>query len=365
MSKLSLAGIPSSPPRDVPRNILLQWHITEQCNGQCSHCYQEGFTGDNDLNFAGLQSIIDQFQELLDRCAELNGGLGTRAHVTITGGEPFQRPDVLDLLDLLALHRKRFSLAILTNGTLIDDRLARYLGYLRPRFVQISIDGVRETHDKARGAGNFDKVLGGARHLIRHQVPTLVSFTAHRGNYLEFPEVAKIARTLGAKMVWSDRFVPLGGSDALRGLVLSAAETQTFFQLMSSVRRSFSWHPFNKTKVACHRALQFLCSGGRPYRCAAGSTLLTVLANGDLVPCRRLPLVVGNLRTDKLSELYWASNVLRNLRCGDPVKGCEACIHVAHCRGGLRCLAHAMEGDLFRADPGCWLAQPPALRYGG
>ena len=68
MSKLSLAGIPSLPPRDVPRNILLQWHITEQCNGQCSHCYQEGFTGANDLNFEGLHAIIDQFQEFLDRC---------------------------------------------------------------------------------------------------------------------------------------------------------------------------------------------------------------------------------------------------------------------------------------------------------
>lgn len=357
LSELHLVETAPLVSRYLPRNILLQWHITEQCNGQCSHCYQEGFTDANDLDFAGLQTIVDQFLELLDRCDELNGGIRTRAHVTITGGEPFQREDVLDLLDLLANHRKRFSLAILTNGTLVDDRLARYLSFLRPRFVQISIDGGRETHDKARGVGNFDKVLSGARHLIGHQVPTLVSFTAHRGNYLEFPEVARLARRLGAKMVWADRFVPLGGSDTLRECVLTASETQAFVHRVSAVRRTFSWLPFNKTKVACHRALQFLSGGGRPYHCTAGATLLTVLANGDLVPCRRLPLVVGNLKTDKLSDLYWESDLLRTLRRGDPIKGCEACLHATQCRGGLRCLAHAMHGDGFRADPGCWLAE--------
>lgn len=342
----------------VPRNILLQWHVTERCNGRCVHCYQDGFSGDSDLDFAALNGILDQFRDLLDECDRVNGKGGTRAHVTVTGGEPFMREDLLDLLDLLAAHRERFSLAILTNGTLIDARLARYLGFLRPRFVQVSMEGGMETHDRIRGSGNADRVIAGVRHLVRNHVPTIISFTAHRENFREFPEVATMARELGAHMVWADRFVPMGQGEAMNGLVLSTAETEEFVRLVSATRRTGRSAARRRTEVACRRALQFLHSNEQPYACTAGSTLLTVMSNGDLVPCRRMPIVIGNLLDSRLCDLYWQDDHLRAMRRHDrPIAGCQSCRHGERCRGGLRCLSYAVYGDSSRADPGCWLAK--------
>jgi len=340
-----------------PQSMLLQWHVTDRCNGRCAHCYSDGFSGGNDLDFSGLVSILDQFLELIEDCNRLNSDGKPRAHITITGGEPFVREDCLDLLDLIASHRERLTLAVLTNGTLIGDHLARYLKYLKPRFVQVSLEGGRDTHDRIRGDGNYDRVVKGVRHLVRQSVPTLISFTAHRGNYREFPDVVRTAKALGVNRVWADRLVPLGQGQAMNDLSLSPGETKEFLQLLAASRTGRFSIGRRRTEVACHRALQFLSAGGRPYACSAGSTLLTVLANGDLAPCRRMPVVAGNLLTERLADLYLNSPTLKNLRLRNrTITGCETCDHRQTCRGGLRCLSYAVHGDTTHADPGCWLA---------
>ena len=93
------------------------------------------------------------------------------------------------------------------------------------------------------------------------------------------------------------------------------------------------------------------------YRCSAGDTLVTVMPDGDVYPCRRLPVKVGNIRETRLRDLYLGSRLMRDLRDRDRVaEGCEGCHFARICGGGSRCLSHAVNGDPFRADPGCWLA---------
>jgi radical SAM protein with 4Fe4S-binding SPASM domain len=106
-----------------------------------------------------------------------------------------------------------------------------------------------------------------------------------------------------------------------------------------------------------HRGLQFLVGGGRPYHCNAGDSLITVQHNGDVYPCRRMPIRVGNLKETRLAELYYSSDLLCALRDQQRVsRGCEACCFAPLCRGGLKCLSYATTNDSFTADPGCWLA---------
>jgi radical SAM protein with 4Fe4S-binding SPASM domain len=107
-----------------------------------------------------------------------------------------------------------------------------------------------------------------------------------------------------------------------------------------------------------HRALQFL-EGGHPYQCTAGDRLITVQPNGDLYPCRRMPIRTGNLLETPLVDLYQKSPLFRALRDRDRTsKGCQGCLFSGLCRGGLKCLSYAVTGDPFVADPGCWLASP-------
>lgn len=330
--------------------MLLQWHITERCNLRCAHCYQDAYAG-TELDDAGLLAVLSQFK------AFLAARPGTRGHINVTGGEPFARPDFPRLLDTFAEHRGGFGFAVLSNGTLIDDTIAKQLADWRPSYVQLSLEGLRETHDRIRGAGNFERVVEAIERLNAAGVRTVISFTASRGNFREFEAVAQLAKRLKVWRVWADRLIPCGQGEALRESLLTPDETRSLFESMARARAEAKSAWRGQTEVAMRRALQFLVADDAPYRCTAGDTLITVMPNGDLYPCRRLPIRVGNLLEHGLEELY-ACELFRTLRDqGRRCAGCEGCLYAGVCGGGLRCLSHAVTGDPFTADPGCWLAK--------
>ncbi|MGC4116094.1 MAG: radical SAM protein [Myxococcales bacterium] len=331
----------------TPSDFTLQWHLTERCNLRCAHCYQQRVCDPGEPSLAEVERVLDQFVGLLDALKL------SRGRVTLTGGEPFVREDFFDVLQAVARRRERLDLAVLTNGTRVDRDVARRLAQVAPAYVQVSIEGREATHERIRGPGSFGAAVAGLEHLAACGLWSVVSFTAHRGNYREFPEVARLARQVRARRVWADRLVPEGRGAELAGDVLDPEQTRELFARMRAARPRFS---FGHTEVSLHRALQFLEDGGRPYRCNAGRRLLALLPDGTLLPCRRLPMPVGNLRDGSLLSLYQSSPLLNALRGHEIARGCETCFYKSLCQGGLRCLSRALTGDPFNADPGCWRA---------
>jgi len=293
--------------------------------------------------------VYGQFQELLDFWNQDETLPRTRGHITSTGGEPFIRHDFMDFLEFLST--QKISFAILTNGSFIGAEMTHRLHNLAPTSVQVSIDGTQATHDRIRGAGDFKRATSAVKHLVREHIPTLISFTANRSNFREFEKVAQLGMRLRVERVWADRFIPLGRGSEQQKEVLTPDETRELFEIMYRARCKRRW--FCRTEIAMHRALQFLVAGGRPYHCTAGDTLITVMPNGNLYPCRRMPIRVGNLMETPLIELYHKSKLFRALRTRIS-EGCEGCFYSKLCRGGLRCLSYALTGDPFKTDPGCW-----------
>jgi len=342
--------------RRQARLLVFQWHITERCNRRCRHCYQEGYSGP-ELGLDDLLDVMEQFKALLADRNRASAPRAVRGHINVTGGEPFVRGDFLDLLEAFHANRRFFTFGILTNGTFIDAEMARRLRDLGVDFVQVSMEGGPATNDSIRGPGATEQTRAALTHLVRERISTAISFTAQRSNYREFPEVVRIGRELGVTRVWSDRLVPWGSGAADE--VLTPEETRAFFEIMYRAHAE-TVGSFCRTRVHMGRALQFLVGGGRPYRCAAGDWLVTVEANGDVLPCRRMPIRVGNVLETPLTDIYHTNELLRDLRDRDRVpEGCEGCRYLRACGGGLRCLAYAVTGDPFTADPGCWRAAAP------
>ncbi|MFH0997173.1 MAG: radical SAM protein [Pseudomonadota bacterium] len=336
----------------VPERMLFQWHVTDRCNLHCSHCYQDD-ASHSDLAWNDHLTILEHILSFIRLCRDRNNGRPFRAHVTVTGGEPFVRDDFIPLLERLSRERQYFSLAILTNGTLLTPAVVSSLKKVKPGFVQVSIDGTCETHDRIRGKGSFDRAIAGLKFLVSAGIPAYLSFTAQRKNYRDFPAVARLGRQLGVARVWADRMVPCGRGGETAENLLTPAETREFFELMLQGRKR-GW--LKRSCVKLHRSLQFTVTGEPPYRCSAGDTLVTILSNGDVCPCRRMPLVVGNIFREPLDRLYGSSELFIGLRDRQRLsKGCEKCFYARSCAGGSRCMACAVYGDPYRADPGCWL----------
>lgn len=339
----------------VPRGLLLQWHITNRCNLRCAHCYQETYQGE-ERGLADLLEILRQDQELLAVWRESRPGNRVKGHITVTGGEPFVRADFIDLLHEFAMRRNEFTFGILTNGVLIQEDTARCLAEMRPSFVQVSIEGPREEHDQIRGPGNYDKVVTAVRRLVGARIRTIISFTAHRQNFRLFPEVARLGRQLGVSRVWTDRMIPSGSGKAMEHALMTPTETREYCQIIQAARQEAVRSKADHTEIAAHRALQFLAADDSVYHCTAGDSLLTVMPNGDVYPCRRMPVNTGNVFLTSLREIYERSPILRALRNpAHTAPECGGCCFRNQCRGGLKCLSFAVHGDPFKADPGCWL----------
>ena len=322
------------------KRFVLQWHLGEQCNLKCLHCYQENHKYIN-LPYDNLVSIYNQYKELLNK-------LGMPGHINITGGEPLCNPHLFKILDLIKEDSDLISFSILTNGTLVTPDIAKKIKSYNPYYVQVSLEGGKKTNDYIRGTGTYKKIAKGIKCLKDEDIFTSISFTATKLNYKEFPKVVKY----NVNNIWSDRYIPLG--DSLdKDLMMNYEETREYLEIMNKERNKLKKAKNNSTTISMYRALQFQMTNDFEYGCTAGDTLLTVMENGDLVPCRRMPIVVGNLLKDNMYDLYKNNKLLRDLRKNTVPDDCKDCEHANMCHGGLKCLTYAIYKDLNHKDVGC------------
>ena len=329
--------------RILVRRFVLQWHLSENCNLKCLHCYQENHIPIQ-LKYEQLLDIYNQFKELLKK-KKMKG------HINITGGEPLCNPHLFKLLDLIKEDKDLITFCILTNGTLITEEIAKKIKKYNPSYVQVSLEGGKKTNDYIRGKGTYKKIAKGIINLRKQNIFTSISFTATNLNYKEFPEVVRYARKYDVNNVWSDRYIPLGDSD--HDLALNYEQTREYLEIMNKERTKLRNKKNNHTTISMYRALQFQMTNDFAYGCTAGDTLLTVMENGDLVPCRRMPIVVGNLFETNMYDLYKNNDILKDLRKNQIPDDCSECEYSKTCHGGLKCLTYAMYKDLNHKDYGC------------
>lgn len=328
------------------KKFVLQWHLSENCNLKCRHCYQEDHVPIQ-LPYEKLENIYLQFKELLEK-------LNMDGHINITGGEPLCNPHLFKILDLIKADEDKISFSILSNGILIDETTARRIKSYNPKYVQVSLEGGKKTNDYIRGKGTYKQIAKGIENLKKNNIFTSISFTATSLNYREFPKVVKYAQKYNVDNVWSDRYIPLGDNED-KSLVLSRKQTEEYLQSMYKQKERLQRKKRNHTGISMYRALQFQMTDDFAYGCTAGETLLTVMENGDLVPCRRMPITVGNLFEENMSELYFNHPILKELRDKQIPEECSLCEHSEICHGGLKCLTYALYGDLNHKDIGCSL----------
>lgn len=327
-----------------PKRHILQWHITHRCNLSCIHCYQK-----DDVCCASYESLMDVLDKY-ERFLEANHLYG---YIYLTGGEPLTHHDFFPLLK--ELRRRKFCFCILTNGTLIDRHAANQIRWYQTEFVQISLDGTREIHDRIRGRGAFDQALSGIDILTEQGVPVLVSFTAQKSNLECFSELARICDQHHVRKLWWDRVVTDSpGSTAV--LSLSTEEFRSFVKQAQHLSRKYR-RKDGSSLVSCERSLQFLGSRDPSvcYGCHAGKDMVTILADGSVMPCRRLPFVVGNIYENELADILSENELVSQLQDPPIPEDCRSCPHVQVCRGGAKCVTYGQTGSLFAKDVNCFL----------
>ncbi|MDD5347321.1 MAG: radical SAM protein [Candidatus Omnitrophica bacterium] len=344
-----------------PDSFHLQWHVTERCNLRCLHCYMDEELIRQELDLEALRGILSQYFALVRRWKLPR----ERNRISFTGGEPFVRTEIFDILEECFKNRGLSRYGVLTNGQFATDEHVQRLRSLGVDYAQVSIEGLEKTNDAIRGAGTFKKACAAARAYAAAGIETSISMTVTKKNVKDVAALIALARHLRAGGAGIRRLVPWGRGSALRKLMLSPQETKELFEYVVDIRR--------KTKdlqvgLGCEDGIACLNMHYVPAGCTCGQSSVTVLPNGTVYPCRRLPISAGDLRKQPLKDIFENSAALERLRSfGDINADCRACPFFHECRAGAACISYAYFGSPGAGDPQCWrrferLSRPPAQR---
>jgi radical SAM protein with 4Fe4S-binding SPASM domain len=295
---------------------------------------------------------------MIDDWSEAYGVEFSRS-MNITGGEPFLRRDCFDILG--EIKKKGFEVSLLTNGTLVTRERAQRLADLGVDAVQVSMEGAEDVHDAIRGKGSYDAAVAGVEWLVDCGLAVTLNVTVSDLNAEQVKKVVAFGSHAGVKRIGFSRLVPAGKGRALLSQMLTQERLRELYGSLFSLELK-SLEIVTGDPVATQMKIKSNGDAGDTAMsgCSAGVAGLTILPNGNVTPCRRLPLSLGNVRKDSLREIWAASPVLEALRDRSRYKGkCGACSRWAACRG-CRAIAYAWsrsrgEDDFLAEDPQCFI----------
>lgn len=337
---------PNAQPEEGKATFYFQWHFIERCNLRCAHCYQRNFDT-RELGEAKLLEIAHILERTLQKWQ-------LRGRISLTGGEPFMRPDLLlKLLNFFDNSDPFYWTGILTNGTLInEDIVARMSGLKKLREIQISIDGASaQAHDRIRGKGSFAKAAGALSLLKQGGFTVSLMFTLHRQNRQEVLPLIDWAGKMGVDYLTIERMVPTDRGDIDR-FYLEPEDLRDVYEGIYRKKRQVEKE--SPLKIRVSRPLWGLIDPRMGGFCPAGFSSLAILHDGTVLPCRRLEVPLGDILRDGLFKIWYTSEVLWRLRNkGLLASKCRDCEWRSQC-GGCRAVAYKVHGDFMGEDPQCW-----------
>lgn len=348
-------------PQELPPPYLISYAVTRKCNLKCKHCYSDAKEerAEDELSTEEAKKVLDELVNL-----------GIKLLI-FDGGEPLCREDFLDIAKYAS--EKGLRIVIGSNGTLINMDVAEKMKSSGIMAVQISIDGAKpQTHDWFRGEqGAFEKALEGAKACKEVNLPFQFGMTIRRGNLNEIPDMLKLAVNCGAIAAEFFDLVPVPRvkkeipdeilrPDERRKIMEWLAEAQRDCPIIIRVPGCPMYTLILQEKNIQPKYFPANLLKRIPYYergCAAGIPhgYLTILPNGDVIPCMLLQIKIGNVKKESITQLWNNSPILSKLRNRNLLEGkCGQCIYRDRC-AGCRGRAYEETGDILAADPGCWL----------
>ena len=347
-----LAGSLSRRRYKIGQPRYLTYLVTFACNARCLMCDSWKKPSPEDLSLAEIDRIFRQLPAL--------------DMVRLSGGEPFVRPDLLEIAHLAQDVLQPFRLHVTTNGFL-TDRIVRFCEARRkstPLQLLVSVDGLESKHNEVRGrdtawstaTATLKALAARTRELnLTLGVNQTVVDAAGAGQYRRLNEFLKplgirhhVVMAYDASATYSlEAEVEIApkaiGAFSTFGRFPPAAIARLWDEVEEDVR---AWPLLDRLAKRYYiRGIRnrVLHGDGTPNPpCVALNAHLRILPNGDVPTCQFNTRMVGSFRRQSFHEI-WASQAARRQR--DWVRRCPGCW--AECE----VLPNAVyTGDLFRPD---------------
>jgi mycofactocin radical SAM maturase len=317
--------------------ICLTWEMTYACNLQCVHCLSSsGHRAPDELTTEEAKRLLDDWSAM------------QVFYINVGGGEPMTRPDFFELMEYAIDHG--IGVKFSTNGTLIDERAARWIATTDYLDVQISLDGASdEVNDAIRGGGSFSRARRAMDLLAAEGFPFKVNHVVTRRSFDGLDELHAMVTGLGGQLRVT-RLRPSGRGKAVwDALKLTQAQNQELYGWLRA-------HP----DVLTGDSFFHLSALGSPLdglnMCGAGRIVCCVDPVGDVYAC---PFVLadefkaGNVRETPFSSIWQDAPLFQRMRGWEVGGQCRTCGAYGKCHGGCMAVKYFTGTPLDDPDPEC------------
>ena len=276
----------------------VMFELTYNCSEQCIHCYNPGATRNNNeiSHRADREELgLDDYKRIIDDLC--THGL---VKVCLSGGDPFSKPIVWDIIDYL--FQKEIAFDVFTNGQRIVDKVEQLADYF-PRLVGVSIySGLAEDHDAiTRVKGSWERSMKVVEQLYDLAVPMNLKCCVMQPNLHSYYMVADLAKKYGAIPQFEVNINDsIDGDICARQLRLNEAQLQVVLRddnipyYVGSEAPNFGGEPRPMEKNGC----------------GAAKTAFCITPEGNLQPCCAFPMSFGNLNNQSVEEILTKSDLL-------------------------------------------------------
>ena len=339
-----MEGPRETPPRPGDRQASIIFEITQRCNLGCRYCYNvwknhPGYPR-GELDTAAAKGLL----------SKVIRESGCRL-VTLSGGEPLLRPDLVEIAG--HLRAEGMAVNLITNGTLLGEGAVRALVAAGVRTFELPLlSWRREVHNRLVGAEAFDRVTEAFADIKLAGGLAVAVFIATEENIADFEETAALAFVLGVDGIMFNRFNPGGeGARHIEELLPSPGRLAEALGIADGVVEKYG------IPVASSIAIPPCIVDTSRFRrvafgtCAAGTSraYYTMDSLGNVRMCNHTPAILGNLLERSFGELTAQPAV------GDFVGAapafCRGCSLERRCQGGCKAAAESSYGDLRAEEP--------------
>jgi len=313
-------------------------NITRKCNLSCEHCLSSsGIADPDELTTEELLGLIDQLKE------------AGKPTLSIGGGEPLMRRDLFEVV--AHARENNVSVSMVTNGILVNERIAKRLNALGLVSITVSVDGLKKNHELIRGKGSFEKTIRGIEILKRWVTTAKLSMrvTVNTRNIEDCPGLIGLAEELGLHSIRLTPVLPLGRAMENRYLLLSQEQYLQFLADCHKIKAKIEVvlpddKPDSKTLEPgefgghCGKEVCWITQTGKVYPC---------IFYGDMY-------LAGNIREKSFIDLWERCKEMSRFSGNEY---CNTCEIYRDCRGGCRCRALWQYGDINAIDPYCPLSK--------
>lgn len=348
----------NNAPMSRKRYLSIQWHITDNCDQRCKHCYI--FAEEPTIPL--YSTPFEKMKEVVDKCIAYAARDNAVPSFAITGGDPLLNPDFWELADYLKEHQLDF--ALMGNPFHLTEEVCQRLRDCGCIDYQVSIDGLRDTHDKLRKPGSFDATWACLPLLHKAGITSAVMTTVSTLNIHEVPAIIDLCVEHRVGRFAFARYVPTGSDkhNSIEPLEYRAL-LDTCYRRFKKYRSEGCWTEFAekdhlftlyKYEEGIVRIPEGVERGKLCGGCHAGLGLC-ILPDGTLLACRRTSgSEIGNIFDENFLSEDDPTRIRRMaFRNVNGYEDCGRCRLSPWCRG-CHAVANGQLGDFFARDPQCW-----------